>query len=254
MSETVPDTAPQGGAPEAEPAETTAPVETPTETPVETAEEKAARDEKRFARLSARLTAAEQGRQQAVAEAEALRRGPLPPQAMPQTPEELERLIDARAEAKAAQRDAVARAKAFHEHGEAMHADWPERCQSLIQMGVDAGISQLLVEMKDDDDRVTGKMGARVADALHDDPEALQRIAAIKTERGRAIALGMYAAKLPEEKPAAVPRRPVSRAPAPIRPVNGTANPTFNEYTTDDASALAQHYMKDALEKRMRRN
>ena len=114
-----------------------------------------------------------------------------------------------------------------------------------MQMGADAGFTQLLVEMPE---------GARVAGALADDPEELERIAAIKTERGRAIALGKYAAKLPEEKPQAAPRRAVSRAPAPIRPVNGTANPTFNEYTTDDASALAQHYMRESMERRMRRN
>ena len=149
------------------------------------------------------------------------------PQALPQTPEELERLIDARAEAKAAQQASQARADAFHEQGRAAYADWTDRCTSLMQMGADAGFSQLLVEMPE---------GARVAGALADDPEELERIAAIKTERGRAIALGKFAAKLPEEKPAAAPRRAVSRAPAPIRPVNGTANPTFNEYTTDDAS------------------
>lgn len=245
MSETVTDTAPQGGAPEAELAETTAPVgtgaaDTTTETTA-TEDPKPSRADRRIAALSARLAAQAQ-------ELDALRRSQQPapqPQALPQTPEELERLIDARAEAKANQQATQARADAFHEAGRAAHADWNDRCTSLIQMGADAQFSQLLVEMPE---------GARVAGALADDPEELERIAAIKTERGRAIALGKYAAKLPEEKPQAAPRRAVSRAPAPIRPVNGTANPTFNEYTTDDASALAQHYMRESMERRMRRN
>ena len=230
MCETTETTAPPGGgeaAPEPAPAETTAPVEQGGEATEQ--QPKPSYAERRISVLSARLAAQS-------AELEAAAAG-LPAaadqhqQQWPQTPEELERIVDARAEAKAAAVAAQTRAQAFHEQGRANYADWTERCQSLMAMGADAPFSQLLVEMPD---------GARVAAALADNPEELERIASLRTERARAIELGKFAAKAVEATPAAAPRRPVSRAPAPIRPLgSGTANPVFNEYTADDASALA---------------
>ena len=250
MSET--ETAPQGG-PTGEPAvdDTTAPA--PAETgaatdprvkpedenqtdPRVTPEDKPSRADRRIAAMSARLAA--QG-----AELDALRRAaqqpPRAPEAMPQTPEELERLVGQRAEQIAAARAAQERAERFHEAGRKAHADWTERCQSLMQMGADAGMAEMLIEMPE---------GARVACALADDPEALERIAAIKTERGRAISLGMYAAAL-ESKPTPPVRRP-SNAPAPIRPLNGgQARAEFNEYTAT-SEQLVEYYAEQARKAR----
>ncbi len=201
----------------------TDPAETTTDPRVKPEDEatdpqKPSRADRRIAAMSARL--AEQGR-----ELDALRRAqqqpPRQPEAMPQTPEELERLVDQRAGQIAAARAAQERAERFHAEGRKAHADWNERCQSLMQMGADAGMAEMLIELPD---------GARVAGALADDPEALERIAAIKTERGRAISLGMYAASL-ESKPTPPVRRP-SNAPTPIRPLNGgQQRAEFNEYT-----------------------
>jgi len=245
MSETETGPQPGGEAPEAavETTEATAPVEAGAETETtETAEKteeqpKPSRADRRIAALSARLAATNN-------ELEQLRRAqqapPQRPTELPQTPEELERVIDQRAEEKAAQKAAQARAEAFHEAGMAEHGKdaWAARCNNLMAMGADAGMSQLLIEMPN---------GARVAGALADDPEELERIAAIRSPTGRAIALGQYAATLA----APTPRRaaPVSRAPAPIRPVTGVANPVPNEYTmTPDQ--LVEHYSKQAMDRR----
>jgi len=197
--------------------------DTPPEPKDEEPKPRLTREERRAAHLSAQLTALR-------AEVDRMRQaqpptGLQPPQPWPQTPEELERLIEERSELKAAQKAAQARADAFHRAGQAANPDWRERCQALMDMGADGAFSQLLVEMDD---------GAKVAAALADDPEAMERIAAIRTERGRAISLGMYAAKLAEQAPPARPApRRASAAPAPIRPVNGSVNPTPNEYSMD---------------------
>ncbi len=241
MSETT-ETATQGG-PTGEPAvadEALAPgtegaATEPTTEPTEETQ-KPSRADRRIAAMSARLAA--QG-----AELDALRRErnqpPRQPEAMPQTPEELERLVNQRAEQIATARAAQERAERFHEAGRKAHADWTERCQSLMQMGADAGMAEMLIEMPD---------GARVAGALADDPEALERIAAIKTERGRAISLGMYAAAL-EAKPAAPVRR-TSNAPAPIRPLNGgQARAEPNEHTMT-SEQLVEHYSREAMRAR----
>jgi hypothetical protein len=252
MSEAIETAPPQdGGAPAPEPAATETPppadtaADTGAETAAETTEEAAqrvSREEKRISVLTARLA-------QQAAKIEALERyqqaPPQQPDAWPQTPEELERLVDARAEAKAAQQALQARAEAFHEAGRAAHPeDWAKRCADLVAMGGDAHFSQLLLELPD---------GARVAAALADDPAEMSRIATIRTERGRAIELGKYAAKV-ADAPAAPPppRRAVSRAPPPIQPVTGSANLAFDMYAETDASALAGRLMKENLEKRMR--
>ncbi len=119
------------------------------------------------------------------------------------------------------------RVDTFHQAGQAAYPDWAERCQNLMQMGADENFSVLLVETPD---------GAKVAGALADDPDALERISGLKTERARAIALGHYAASL-QAKPAAVPAVSVSRAPSPIQPpsigrARGDPDPngSFEEY------------------------
>jgi hypothetical protein len=250
MSET--ETAPQGGA-QAEPAaldtDPNAPgtdgAATETEPTEEQVAEKArqSRFDKSFARLSAQITAGRQETERLRAENEALRRngGAQPePQPLPQTPEELERLIDARAETKAATAAVQARVAAFHETGRAAFPDWTERCQSLMQMGADPQFAELLVETSD---------GAKVAAALADEPEEMERIAGLKSDRARAIALGRFAATL-SDKPAPVQR--TSQAPAPIRPIGGSTRTVFNEYTAT-AEQLTEHYSREAMKARMRR-
>jgi hypothetical protein len=124
-------------------------------------------------------------------------------------------------------------------------------------MGADPGFASLLVEMP-------GGEGVRVAAALAADPDAVQRIANLRTERARAVALGKYAATIEDGAGAQTAPRAavngnggaqapvVTRAPAPIRPVTGRVSPTFNEYTAT-AAELADHYMRQNLERQQRR-
>jgi len=130
---------------------------------------------------------------------------------------------------------------AFHEAGRRLHSDFQARCDALIEMGVDGPFSALLVEMED---------GAKVASALHDDPAALERIASLKTERARAIALGKYAGEISVGAHAPPPSR-VSQAPEPIRPVNGS-RATFNEATAT-TDQLIRHYERQEAAKRAAR-
>lgn len=127
----------------------------------------------------------------------------------------------------------------FHEAGRAAYSDWAQRCDDLQKMGADRGLAELFVDMGGD--------GARVAAALHDDPAELERIAAIKGERGRAIALGKYAAAL-EDRPA-LPARTPSRAPPPSRPVTGTARVAFDE-SSATSEQLVRYYSAQAMKAR----
>ena len=243
MSET--ETAPPGGA-QAEPAATTettpAPVdtgaatETTTTEPTE-AEVKQSRIERRIAAMSARLSAGEQERARLAGENERLRSGathePDPNRAL--TQDDIKRARE-EGEAQGAVR---ARVERFHEQGRASYPDWTERCQSLMAMGADSGLAELLVETPD---------GAKVAAALADDPEALEAIAGLRSERSRAIALGKFAAEM-RDKPAPAARR-VSNAPAPIRQLNGaSARAEFNEFTAT-AEQLTAYYAKQLRERR----
>ena len=255
MSETT-DTATQGGgeataAPESAVTETeaTAPADTGAATETDTTEpterDRAAR---RFAQMSARLAQTAQERDQAAARIAQL-------EAANRTPDaERERSVHEEAMQIVAEQRAKERAEAFHEAGRAAYPDWQTRCQALMAMGADAQMSSLLVEMKD---------GAKVAASLHDDPDELERISRLTTPTARAIALGVYAGRLDAAGSVSSPSRgetgsvsgrAVSRAPAPIRPVQGRANPQFNEYTAGDASsgneALVDYYMKADRQRR----
>lgn len=250
MSET--ETVPGGGetpepVPETEPpapgTEGEDPEPTPEQAEAEAAEQESRR-ERRMARLNQRYAEADRERIRLAEENEYLRRTlhpPPEPQALPQTPEELERLVDARAEAKAAQQAVQARIDVFHKEARAACDDWDTRRQALIQMGADTEFSHLLVEMPD---------GARLAVALYDDPDELERITALKTSTARAIALGKYAATL-EGKPAPLARR-TAPLPAPITPIGGRTRTAFNEYTATDASDLAERYSRQNLERHRR--
>ena len=176
--------------------------------------------------LTARLTALEQAR----AGAQEGQWGPDQQQAIEQA---AQRLVE--------QRLAQVRRDAFHEAGREAYTDWQDRCQSLVAMGADPLFADLLVDMRD---------GAKIAAALADEPDEVERIAALKTERARAVALGQFAAKLEARPPP--PARRVSNAPPPIRPVTGRANPTRNEYVMT-SDQLVQLYSDRAMQARQRR-
>lgn len=229
--------------PEAQPAPEPEPTPTPSPAPdteaPEPQHEPEEKEDRRIAQLRARLGAAEREREAQRAELEHYRR-----QAQQMAPQQetleqaiarIEREADARAEEKLL-------ARRFHQEAYARYPQWETMRDDLVKMGADPGIATLLIEMPD---------GVRVAASLWDDPSELRRIAAIPTERGRAIALGKYAAATEAERPArATPQ--VTRAPAPIRPVTGRAAPQFNEYTAD-GNTLVDRYMRQDLEKRLRR-
>lgn len=153
------------------------------------------------------------------------------PQQAPQQPidPQLQQAIEAEAERRVQARVMDEKMRAFHKQGAEAFTDWSERCTNLQAMGADPQMAQLLVEMPD---------GYKVAAALHDEPDELERIAGIRSERGRAVALGQYAARL-EARPAALP---VSKAPRPIAPVEARATPRFNPYTSDSMEALLKHF------------
>jgi hypothetical protein len=223
------------------PESTPAPTEAPEQTPEQEAERKSKAD-RRFAELTAKLGAAQRERERQAAELEFYRRQVQQPQpGTPETPEQAAARI--RAEVRAEVETQI-RTERFHEQGASQFTDWKQRCDDLVAMGADPGFAQLLVEMPD---------GVKVTAALAADPNEVQRIANIRSERGRAIALGKYAASLEDTPRAATAAASsVSRAPAPIRPVTGRAAPTFNEYSAD-AQTLVDRYMKQNLERQVRR-
>ena len=248
MSETTIDTPQPEPAPEpvppAEPAAPPAAAETPSES-TPSAQEK---EDRRIAQLRARLGAAERERERQAVELEVLRQQAARAAPQPETQEQT--ITRLRAEIRA-EVEADLTARRFHEEGGAAYADWQKRCTDLIACGADAQFARMLVETPG---------GVKLAAALAEDPEAVERIANIRSERGRAVALGKYAATLEADgetrngAAAAVPRAApaVSQAPAPIRPVTGRASPAFNEYTASPQE-LVDHYMKQNLQRQQRR-
>lgn len=237
------ETAPQGEALEAELAvtetETTAPVETGAETETETP--KPSRGERRIAVLSAKLSAGEQERARMAAELEQFRSRANPQQERPLTEADLPRVLEERVAAELSKRDAEAKIQSFYKAGGELYADFGDRCKSLVEMGADEPFAALLLEMPD---------AARVVGALSDDPDEMERIAGLKTERARAIALGKYSAKLENAPPPAA--KPVTRAPAPIRPIGGgSVKAVFNERTATPQQ-LMDYYSAQAMEARRR--
>jgi hypothetical protein len=252
MSETLTD--PQDGATPAEPAATEdpKPIAPGTEgaaTDQTTEQPKPDRAERRIAALSARLAATGTDRDRLAAENAELRRAANPPAAEePPKPEDIPRLVEERVARELAEREIKAKVSTFHETGQKEYPDWKDRCSSLIEMGVDGPLSEVLLELP-----------AAVTASLADDPEELERIVGMKTERARAIALGKYAATL-EAKPAptaeetervrvAAHTRRVSQAPAPIRPIGGNARVELNE-STMSAQQLVENYSKQAMKAR----
>ena len=205
---------------------------------------------RRVAQVRARLAAAERERDAQRAELDFYRRQAAQVDPANETPEQ--RYQRERAQIRT-EVEAQIRTETFHQTGATQFNDWKQRCDDLVAMGADAGFAQLLVEMP------AGE-GVKVAAALAADPVAVQRIANLRSERARAVALGRYAAGIedvPADRPrvnggAAAPASAVTRAPAPIRPVTGRVSPTFNEYSAT-AEQLADHYMRQNLERQQRR-
>lgn len=230
MSETIQDTTPE---PEAV---SEAPEAAPEAPPEPDPKEAEARLNKRIAFLRAQASTAQRERDQfaarlAAVEAQARQ---AQPQQQPVDPQ-IQQAIQAEAHRISEHERTQERIQAFHAEGREAYPDWPQRMNDLQAMGADAEMANLLVSM-------TG--GHKIAAALRDEPEELERIAALRGERARAIALGQYAAKL-----AATPTRQISRAPPPPKPVQGRVAPVFNEQqaTTDQ---LVDFYAKQAMERR----
>ena len=244
MSETTEHPAPE---PEREPAHgtpapesTPAPDAEPAEQTEEERQQRESRGDRRFAAITAKLSAAERIQAQQAAELEFYRRQV---QQQPQADETPEQRYHRERVAIRADVETQIRTERFHEQGATEYGDWKQRCDDLVKMGADANFAQLLVEMPD---------GVRVAGALAADPAEVERIANLRTERARAVALGKYAATLGADNGngharAAAPA-PVTRAPAPVRPVTGRAAPVFNEYTASPEQ-LADYYLKKDLER-----
>jgi hypothetical protein len=230
--------------PQPTPASTPAPESTPeTEEPEQRQRREADDEGRRVAQLRARLGAAEREREALRAETEFYRRQAQQQAPAEETPEQ--RYHRERAAIRS-EVEAQIRTETFHNQGNSAYADWRQRCEDLVSMGADAHFAQLLVEMPD---------GVKVAAALVGDPVEVQRIANLRTDRARAIALGKYAATIEnggDATPRATERAQVTRAPAPIRPVTGRVAPTFNEYSAD-AQTLVDRYMKQNLDRQVKR-
>ena len=256
MSETNTTPSPGEGepAPAPDPAATPAPATdsgeptpSPESTPEQEQKPKREADEegRRVAALRARLGAAEREREAQRAELEFYRRQAAQQPRAEETPEQAAMRLRAEVRGEV---EAQIRTETFHAQGANQYPDWRQRCDDLMKMGADAGFAQLLVEMPE---------GTKVAAALAEDPAAVERIASLRSERARAVALGKYAATIEDTpgsspgRPAPATPRPVTSAPAPIRPVTGRAAPQLNEYTMS-AQQLADHYFKQNLERQKR--
>src|SRR3954468_17099251 len=200
------------------------------------AEVKQERENRRVAQLRARLGAAERERERQAVELEFYRRQAQQQSPAEETPEQ--RYARERAGMRA-ELETELRTERFHQQGTSDFDDWRQRCSDLMSMGADAGFAQLLVEMPD---------GVKVTAALAGDPEEVQRIANLRSERARAVALGKYAATLDDTARPARRAAHATQAPAPVRPVTGRASPSLNEYAAD-ANTLVDKYMRDHMDR-----
>jgi hypothetical protein len=245
MSETT-DT-PQPGvsepAPEPQPTETPAPADAPEPTEGdEQPEPKPSRADRRWAAVTAKLDAAERQNAQREEELAYWRRQAAQVPQADETPEQREHRY--REEIREEVRFEL-QVKQFHEVGQSQYDNWQQMCEDVKKMGADGPMSRLILEMPD---------ATRVVAALHDDPDALQRISHIQNERGRAIALGKFAATIEGQDRPAAARAPVAvtRAPAPVRTVTGRAAPTFDPYRAT-GQELVERWSKEAMESQRRR-
>lgn len=196
--------------------------------------------ERRIARLTARLSSAARERDEFAARLAALenyQRQQAPPQ-QPVDPQ-YQQAVQAEGQRIAAYERTQEKIRTFHETGAAEYPDWRQRCTDLQAMGADSQIAELLVEMP---------AGPKIAAALSNDPEAVERIASLRGERARAIALGQYAEKL-----AAQPARNVSKAPPPPKPVEGRVSSAYDIYNPRNTpDEMVDYFIKQDIDRRRR--
>ncbi len=138
-------------------------------------------------------------------------------------PEQFEQLIDQRAQALLARREFENRAKSWIDAGnkEFGAADFQEKCAEVAAMG--AGDSNEFMSLITDPDIIPD--GHKVIAAMIEHPDEAQRILALEPLK-MAAALTRFATTT---KPA---EKAISKAPAPIKPIGGTAKnsaPSDNE-------------------------
>ncbi len=129
-------------------------------------------------------------------------------------PEQFEQLIEKRAEALVARREFENRSKSWIEAGnkEFGPGEFMEKCNEVAALG--AGDSAEFMSLITDADIIPD--GHKIIAALADNPEEAQRILSLDPVRmAAALAKFSATAKAPEKK--------ISQAPAPIKPIGGTA-------------------------------
>ncbi len=142
-------------------------------------------------------------------------------------PKQFEQVIEQRAEAKVAQREFQKRSKGFIDAGnkEFGPAEFMERCNEVAALG--AGDSVEFMQLVTDPDIIPD--GHKVIAALAEQPEEAQRILSLDpVPMSAALARFALTAKVPDKK--------LSNAPAPIKPLGGTAKasaPSDNEPIQD---------------------
>jgi len=142
-------------------------------------------------------------------------------------PKQFEQVIEQRAQALVTQREAQSRTKTFIEAGnkEFGASDFMDKCNEVAALG--AGDSVEFMQIITDPDLIPD--GHKLIAALADHPEETQQILAMPPLK-MAAALTRFAstAKQPEKQ--------ISKAPAPIKPIGGTAKasaPNDNEPIQD---------------------
>jgi hypothetical protein len=127
---------------------------------------------------------------------------------------DLDTLANQRAEQIVAQREFRTRVNAWAKAGETeFKDDWNDKCNMVANLG--ATERPEFMQIVTDPDLI--KDGHKVVAALADDPEEAERILSL-TPVKMSAALVKYAEKIGKPK-----AKPLSNAPEPIKPINGTA-------------------------------
>lgn len=145
-------------------------------------------------------------------------------------PEQFEALVDQRAEAKLAAKEYERRAKSWVQAGQKEFgaAEFDTICADVAAMGV--GDSPDFMQIITDPEIVPE--GHKVLAMLREDPDTAERILAMPPMKMSA-ALALMSTK---EKPTPAP---ISKAPAPIKPVGGSAKPATVDDNQDMKTWLA---------------
>lgn len=159
----------------------------------------------------------------------------------PEQPKNLDELIERQVEQRLQQRTYQQRVNDWGKAGSDEFRDFNERCNLLADLG--AGDRPDFMQIVTDPTTIPN--GHRVVAALADDPNEAARILALPTHTMSAE-LARFAEKL-NAKPKG---NALSRAPAPIKPINGTAKPS-EEPTSDDAEE--EWFRKRAVQRAQRK-